>query len=49
MTKAHYATDAGAALMVGLSFLDAMPKIAALVGAIWYAIQIFEWLRRKLK
>lgn len=38
----HHILDAGVLFMVGMSFSHFIPPLAATLGAIWYAIEIWE-------
>jgi hypothetical protein len=42
-----HAIDAGAAVATIATILNWMPKVAALLSAVWYVIRIVEFIRSK--
>lgn len=44
----HFMDWAAVGAAVG-SFLNWMPKVAALFSAIWLALQIYSWIEKRIK
>lgn len=43
-----HTVDAGAAFAAVATILNWMPRVAALLSAIWYVIRLAEWVKTKL-
>ena len=46
---AKHIADAGAALLIGTTLLGWLPTIAAVLGIIWYGMQMYTWVENRLK
>jgi hypothetical protein len=41
--------ELGAALAIAGGWFDYLPKVAVLLGVLWYLIQIYEYIKRKTR